>query len=106
MANYQEAEVKSTNTHVNKLKSAVKLKAGTMLRTSKKNVQDEELLHVLLLTTRQTTKITNAIAKNESTDIKVSGTQISKMIQLGGFICNILGNLSKKSNNRPCFFFS
>ena len=34
-----------------------------MLRTSKKNVQDEELLHALFLTTRQTTKITNAIAK-------------------------------------------
>ena len=37
MANYQEARVKLTNTQLNKLKSAVKNKTGTILRLNKKN---------------------------------------------------------------------
>ena len=38
----------------------------------------------------------NAFAYNTSADIKLSKTQISKMIQSGGFLCNVLGNLDKK----------
>ena len=34
--------------------------------------EDEELLHKLFLTIRQTTKITNAFANNMSVDIKLS----------------------------------
>ena len=60
MANYQEAKVKLTNMQVNILKSAVKNKAGTMLRLNKKNYEDEELPHELFLTKRQTTKMRNA----------------------------------------------
>ena len=40
-----------------------------------------KLPHELLLTTRQTTKLRNAIENNTSTDIKLSKTQISKIIQ-------------------------
>ena len=47
MVNYQEARVKLTNTQLNKLKSAVKTKTGTILRINKKNLQDEELPHEL-----------------------------------------------------------
>ena len=54
--------VKLTNTK-SKLKSPVKNKTGTELRSSKKKFQDEELPHELFLTKRQTTEI-NAIAKN------------------------------------------
>ena len=43
MANYQEARVKLTNTQLNKLKSAAKNKAGTILSIYKENFQDEEL---------------------------------------------------------------
>ena len=50
------------------------------------------LPHELLLTTRQTTKLKNAIENNISTDIKLSKAQISKIIQSGGF----LGSLSSK----------
>ena len=42
--------------------------------------------HELLLTTRQTTKLRNAIENNMSTDIKLSKAQISKVIQSGGFL--------------------
>ena len=54
--------VKLTNTK-SKLKSPVKNKTGTELRSNKKKFQDEELPHELFLTKRQTTEI-NAIAKN------------------------------------------
>ena len=52
MANYEKARVKLTNTQLDKLKYAVKSKTGTTLRITKKKVQDEELSHELLLTTR------------------------------------------------------
>ena len=64
MANYPEARVKLTNTQLNKLRSAAKNKTGTILRINKKKFQDEELPHVLLLTTRKTAKIGNVFANN------------------------------------------
>ena len=45
----------------------------------------------LLLTTRQTTKLKNAIKSNLEADIKFSKAQISKIIQSGGFLSKILG---------------
>ena len=44
------------------------------------------LTHELLLKTRQTTKLRNAIENNMSTDIKLSKAQISKIIQSRGFL--------------------
>ena len=41
MTNYQEARVKLKNRQLGKLKSAVKNKAGTILRLSKKSSEDE-----------------------------------------------------------------
>ena len=49
----------------------------------------------LLLTNRQVANISKAFAKNTSTDIKLSKTQISKMIQSGGFLDKLLGPLLK-----------
>ena len=91
MASYEEARVKLTNTQLNKLKSLTKNKTGTTLRITKKNFQDEELPHKLLLTTRQTIKVRNAFANNMSTDIKLSKARISKIIQSGGFLGSWLG---------------
>ena len=51
--------------------------------------------HELLLTTRQTTKLRNAIENNMTTDIKLSKAQISKIIQSGGFLGKLLGPLLK-----------
>ena len=51
----------------------------------------------LFLTTRQTTKIVNALANFKSTDIKLSKTQISKIIQLGRSFDSWLINLEKKA---------
>ena len=63
-------KVKLTNTQLNKLKSAAKNKTGTILRLTKKNVEDEKLPYQLFLTSRQTTKIRNVFASNMSTDKK------------------------------------
>ena len=52
MADYQEARVKLINAQLNKLKPVVKSKTIKILRLNKKNFEDEELPHELLLTTR------------------------------------------------------
>ena len=54
-----------------------------------KNLRSE-----LLLITRQTTKLRNAIENNMVTDIKLSKTQISKILQSGGFLGSLLSKLA------------
>ena len=51
--------------------------------------------HALLLTNRQVANIRKAFANHSSTDIKLSKTQLSKMIQSGGFLGKLLGPLLK-----------
>ena len=50
--------------------------------------------HELLLTNRQVANIRKSSAKNTSTNIKLSKTQLSKMIQSGGLLGNLLGKLA------------
>ena len=61
-----------------------------------KSFQDEELPHELFLGTRQETKISNTFANNMSREIKLSKSQISKIIQSGGSFGSSLANLGKK----------
>ena len=49
--------------------------------------------HKLLLTNREVLNIRNAFANNSSADVKFSKTQLSKMVQLGGFLGKLLGPL-------------
>ena len=58
------------------LKKAVKSNEEVLLRLCIKNFNKDELLHELLLTTRQNTKLRNAINNNFSTDIKFSKAQL------------------------------
>ena len=51
--------------------------------------------HELLLTNRQVPNLRKAFANNSRTDIKLSKTQLSKMIQSGGFLGRLLGPLLK-----------
>ena len=48
----------------------------------------------MLLTTRQTTKLTNAIENNISTDIKLPKAQISKIIRSEGFLGSLLSRIA------------
>ena len=61
---------------------------------AKKKFHDEELPHELFTTTRQKTKIKNTFANNTSTDIKLSKAQLSKIIQWGRFLFDLLGKLT------------
>ena len=49
--------------------------------------------HELLLTNRQVANLRKAFAKNTSTDIMLSKTQLSKMIKSGGLLGRLLGPL-------------
>ena len=51
--------------------------------------------HKLLLTNRQVSNLRKAFANHSSADIKLSKTQLSKMIQSGGFLGRLLGPLLK-----------
>ena len=53
-----------------------------------------DLPHELLLTTRQKTKLRNAFNNNISTHLKLSNTQISKIVQSGGFLGSLLSKLT------------
>ena len=51
--------------------------------------------HKLLLTNRQVSNLCKVFPNNSSTDIKLSKTRLSKMIQSGGFLGRLLGPLLK-----------
>ena len=60
--------------------------------------------HELLLTNRQVSSIRNAFTNNSSVDIKFSKTQLSKIIQSGGFLGKLLGPSLKSriTFNKKC----
>ena len=72
MAEYSKINCKLTNVQLNKLKKAFKSNVGLTLRLSTKNFNKNEVPHELLLTTRQNTKLRNALNNNSATDIKLS----------------------------------
>ena len=94
MVEYNKINCKLTNVQLNKLKKAVKSNEGATLRLGIKNFNKDELPHELLLTTRQNTKLRNAINNNLATDIKLSKAQIKKLIQSGGFLGKFLIKLA------------
>ena len=94
MVEYTKVNDKLTNLQLSKLKKAVKSNEGTTLRIGIKNFNKEDLPHALLLTTRQSTKLRNAINNNSATDIKLSKAQIKKLIQSGGFLGKLLSKLA------------
>ena len=58
-------------------------------------VDETNFLHKLLLTNRQVENLRKAFANNSSIDIKLSKTQLSKMIQSRGFLGRLLSPLLK-----------
>ena len=95
MVEYNEVNVRLSDSQLRKLKDAVSNNTGTTLRISFKMFNGDNLPRELLLTTRQKTKIRNAFNNNTSTDIKFSKAQINKIIQSGGFLGRLLGPLIK-----------
>ena len=97
MTQYNSLNVELSNAQLNKLKFAIKNETEKVLGLSSNMVGDDEtnFPHKLLLTKRQVTNLRKAFANYLSTDIKLSKTQISKMIQSGGFLVRLLGPLLK-----------
>ena len=93
MVAYNKVNVKLSDTQLKTLKNTVKNKTGTTLRISLKMFNGNNLPHELLLTTRQKTKVRNAFDNNMSTDLKLSNSQISKIIQTEGFLGSLLSKL-------------
>ena len=79
------------------MKSAIKNETEVVLRLSSNMIGDNEtnFPHKLLLTNRQVSNLPKAFANHLSADIKLSKTQLSKMIQSGGFLGKLLGPLLK-----------
>ena len=94
---YNSLIVKLSNSQLNKLKSTIKNESELVLRLSPNMIDDNEtnFPHELLLTNRQVANICIAFANHSSTDIKLSKSQLSKMIQSGGFLGRLLGPLLK-----------
>ena len=86
-----------SNSQLNKLKSETKNETEVVLRLSSKMIGDNEtnFPQKLLLTNRQVSNLRKAFANYLSTNIKLSKTQLSKMIQSGGFLGRLLGRLLK-----------
>ena len=93
MVRYNRINVKLSDLQLNKLKILSK-NQGTTLRTNFRMFNETNLLHDLLLRTRQTTKLKNAIENNRPTDIKLTKAKISTIIQSGGFLGSLLSKLA------------
>ena len=99
MTQYSSLNVKLSYSQLNKLKSSMKNETDVVLRISSNMVGNSNdninFPHELLLNNSQVVNIRKAFAKNSSTDIKLSKTQLSKMIQSGVFLGCFLGPLPK-----------
>ena len=99
MTQYNKLNTKLFNSQLNKLKSAIKDETDVAIRLSPNMIGDSNdeanFSHELLLTDRQVSSIRKAFIDNSSVDIKFSKTQLSKMIQSGGYLGKLLGPLLK-----------
>ena len=97
MAQYKSLNVKLSNSQPNKFKSAIKNETEVVLGLSSNMIGDNEtnFPHKLLVTNREVSNLHKNFANHLSTDIKLSKTQLSKMIQSGGFLGTLLRPLLK-----------
>ena len=100
MTQYNSLNEKLSNSQLNKLKYTIKNETDVVLRLSSnmigKSDDETNFSHKLLITNRQVENLRKAFANYLSTDIKLSKTQLSKMIQLGGFLGRLLGPFLKQ----------
>ena len=97
MTQYNSLNVNLSNSQLSKLKSAIKNETDIVLRISSNMIgnsgDNTNFPNELLLTIRQVENRRKAFAKNTSTNINLSKTQFSKMIQSRGFLGRLLGPL-------------
>ena len=86
---YNRLNVKLSNSKLNKIKSATKKWKWGSFETK------NNFSHELLLNIRQVANLWKTFANNSLNDIKLSKTQLSKMIQSGKFLGRLFGPLLK-----------
>ena len=99
MTQYNSSNIKLLNSQLNKFKSAIKNETDLVLRLSFNMIGDNEnnFPHKLLLASTQVPNLRKTFANNSSANIKLSKTQLLKLIQSGGFLGKLLGPLLKTS---------
>ena len=99
MTQYNTLNVKLSNSQLNKLKSGIKNGTEVTLKLSSNVVGDSNdennFPQKLLLTDTQVSKLRKAFANNSSANIKLSKTQLLKIVQSGRFLGGLLGPLLK-----------
>ena len=96
MTQCNSLNVNLPNSQLNKLKSAIK-KTEVVLRLSSNMIGDDQsnFSQKSLLTNWQVSNLFKAFADKLSSDIKLSKTRTTKMIQSGGFLGRLLRPLLK-----------
>ena len=95
MTKNNSLNLKPSNSQYDKIKSAIKNESEVVLRLPSNVIGNDETNFPDKLTNRQVTNLRKAFSNYSSTDIKSSITQISKMIQSGGFLGRLFGPLLK-----------
>ena len=93
MTQYSSLNVKLLNSKLDKLNSAIKNKSELVLRLSSNMIDDSDdetnFPHKLLLPNRQVSNLCKTFVNHSSTNIKLSKSKLSKMIQSGGFLSRL-----------------
>ena len=97
MTQYNTLNIKLSNSQLNKLKVRIKNGTEVTLNLSSNLIGssngETNFPHKLLLTDTKVSKICKAFANGSSASIKFSETQLSKIIQSGGILCELLGGI-------------
>ena len=94
MVEYNKINVKLSDSSLNKVKSVVQNQTGVTFGMNIKMFNGINLPNELLIATRQKTKLRNAFENNMAADIKLPNTQISTLIQSGGFLSSLLSKIA------------
>ena len=90
LTQYNTIDIKSSNLQLNKFKWGIKSGAEVTLNLSSNVIGDSNdetiVSHKLLLTNGEVSGICKIFPNNSSANIKLSKTQLSKMVQFGGFL--------------------
>ena len=99
MTQYNIANIKLSDLQLNELKLGTKNKTEILPRLSLNMIGYEimktDVPYKLLLTNRQVANLCKAFTNNLSTDVKLSKTQLWKIIQSGGFLGRLFTSLLK-----------
>ena len=95
MTQYNSLNVNLANLQLNKLESAIKNETEVKIKMIGTSDDEINFPHKLLLTNEQVANLRKAFANCLSADTKLSKTQLSKIVQIGGFLGRLLGSLLK-----------